>query len=212
MRRPDSTRSGFSLVETLVVLTVASILAVLTVGSFSALRATSLAATGNQMVDVMAMARQNSISKNAYTAVVIKSQGPGACSAYCLLELTRQDDGSFGNWAALTTWKYLPQGVVFETGKSVDTFSSSSTASNLPQVLPATYPFQGQSVDLSTVSFYQCYQPDGTLVGNHSAPVRLRLVSGKADPASGAITYLGQVNYYDLVFVSNTGVTMIERP
>jgi hypothetical protein len=46
----------------------------------------------------------------------------------------------------------------------------------------------------------------------------LRLIEGTVDPSSGAFTYQGatvsgqEVSYYDLVFVGNTGVTMIERP
>jgi len=209
-------KQAFSLLETLTVLVIMSVLTVLTVSSVSALRSTTLASSGNQMVDVFAMARQNSISKNSYTAVVIKSQGTGAYSAYCLLQLTRQDDGTFGAWTAITPWRYLGQGVVFESGQANDTFTSTSVS--LPETLPTAFPFQGQSINLTTTTIYQCYQPDGTLVGGQTPALRLRLIEGQVDPSSGAFTYQGatvsgqEVSYYDLVFVSNTGVTMIERP
>jgi hypothetical protein len=202
----------------LTVVAIMSILALLSAGSLSSLRSTSLTSSGNQMVDVLAMARQNSISKNAFTAVVIKSQGTSAYSAYCLLQLTRQDDGSLGAWTAITTWQFLGHGIVFENGQSNDTFVS--TPVNLPAPLPTAFPFQGQTIDLTSTSVYQCYQPDGTLSAQPASPARmaLRLVEGAVDPATGAFTYHGtkvsgaEVSYYDLVFVANTGMTKIERP
>jgi prepilin-type N-terminal cleavage/methylation domain-containing protein len=216
--RSERLRRGFSLVETLTVLVIMSILAVLGMSSFSSLRSTTLTSSGNQMVDVFAMARQNSISKNAYTAVVIKSQGTGAYSAYCLLQLTRQDDGSLGAWTAITPWRYLGRGVVFESGQTNDTFTSTSI--NLPALLPTAFNFQGQQINLTSTTVYQCYQPDGTLSAQPASPTRmvLRLIEGAVDPTSGAFTYQGtmvsgqEVSYYDLVFVGNTGMTKIERP
>ena len=201
------------------VLTITSILAVLTMSSFSSLRSTSLTASGNQIVDVFAMARQNSISHNAYTAVVIKSQGTGAYSAYCLLELTPQADWSTAAWTVISPWHYLGKGVVFESGQANDTFTAASVT--LPQPLPATFPlpFQGQQIQTSS-TVYQCFQPDGTLSAQPASPTRfaLRLIEGMVNPASGAFTYQGatssgkQVSYYDLVFVGNTGMAKIERP
>jgi hypothetical protein len=57
-------RRGFSLVEKLTMMAIMSIVTVLSMSSFSSLRSTSLTSSDNQMVDVFAMARQNSISKN----------------------------------------------------------------------------------------------------------------------------------------------------
>ena len=208
------------MVEVLTVLTIVSILTVTTLSSFSALKSTGLTSSGNQMVDVFAMARQNSIAKNDYTAVVIDTQGTGACRAYCLLELTRGDDGTFGTWTVLTPWKYLGNGVVFENTPgtaSFDTFMQTSVVPSLPQPLPASLPFQGQPINLSGSGAIavQCYQSDGTLVGGQS--LRLRLVEGAVN-SSGNLTYQGstasgtQVSYYDLYFVANTGATVIGRP
>jgi prepilin-type N-terminal cleavage/methylation domain-containing protein len=211
-------RRGFSLVEMLTVLAIMLSLAVLSMSSFSSLQSTSLTSSGNQMVDLLAMARQNSISQNAYTAVAIKSQGTGAYNAYCLLQLTRQDDGTLGEWTEITPWHYLARGVVFESGQTNDTFVSMPIS--LPAPLPTTFPFQGQQINLSSATVYQCYQPDGTLSAQPASPTRmaLRLIQGAVDPSSGAFTYQGrtvsgqEVSYYDLVFVGNTGVIKIERP
>jgi hypothetical protein len=135
------------------------------------------------------------------------------------VQLTRQDDGTFGAWSAIIPWRYLGQGVVFESGQANDTFISGSSSVNLPQAFPTSFPlsFQGQQISTST-TVYQCYRPDGTLMGGQTSALRLRLIEGRVDPSSGAFTYQGttvsgqEVSYYDLVFVSNTGVTSIERP
>lgn len=213
-----SSLSAFTLVELLAVLAIMSVLAAFTITSISSSRSTSLSSSGNQTVDMFAAARQNSISKNAYTAVVIKSQGSSAYSAYCLLELTRKDDGSLNAWKAITPWRYLGQGIVFEKGQPTDTFLSTSGSVSLPQDLPTSFPFQGQQINLVSDTVYQCYQPDGTLLGGQNAALRLRLIEGQIDPSNGAFTYQGamaagqKISYYDLVFVSNTGITKIERP
>jgi len=200
-----------------------SVLAVLTAASLSSLHSANLSSSGNQLVDVFAMARQNSISKNDFTAVVILTTGTTACSAYCLMELPRQADGTIGTtWTALTNWKFLPTGVVFDYGDATpanDTFMTSSingatTPPMLPTPLPATVNFQGAQINTSG-AVVQCYQPDGTLIG--AQPLRLRLLEGTAN-TSGVITYTGatasgnQVSYYDLYFIANTGNTKIGRP
>jgi prepilin-type N-terminal cleavage/methylation domain-containing protein len=217
--RPKSTlaqRGGFSLVEMLVVLTIMGILSALTVSSFGVLRSTSLTLAGNNVVDVFAMARQNSIAKNDFTAVVIQTQGTAALTSYCVIDLARDANGNFGSWTQVSPWRYLPKGVIFENNQpSVDTYMQGTGTSTLPSALPTSFPFQGSQVDLTSASYVvQCYQPDGTLVGGQ--PLRLRLIEGAAD-ATGNIAYQGstssgtQVSYYDVYFVANTGLTKIAR-
>ena len=216
-RSPLARSGGFSLVEMLVVLTIMGVLSALTVSSFGVLRSTSLAAAGNNIVDVFAMARQNSIAKNNFTAVVIQTQGTGALASYCVLDLTRDANGNFGAWTQVSPWRYLPRGVVFENNQSsIDTYMNQSlVSSTLPSALPTSFPFQGSQVDLTSSSYVvQCYQPDGTLVGGQQ--LRLRLIEGSSD-LSGNISYQGmkssgsQVSYYDVYFVANTGLTKIAR-
>lgn len=180
-----------------------SILTVLSMSSISTLWSSSLTSSGNQLVDMVAMARQNSISKNAYTAVVIKSQGTGAYSAYCLLQSTPQDDGTFGAWTAITPWHFLGRGITFDSGSN-DTFAAAN--GTLPAPLPTSFSFQGQSIDLTSTSVYQCYQPDGTLTSQPTTTRMVLRLIRNANPSAST------VNYYDLVFVANTGMAKIERP
>jgi prepilin-type N-terminal cleavage/methylation domain-containing protein len=213
---PPSPSRGFSLVEILTVVAIMSVLAFAAVSSVSSLKSTALTSSGNQMVDVFAMARQNSISKNDYTAVAIMSQGQFAYRAYCLLELAVQDDGTFGSWTPVTAWRYLPAGTVFEpvdgsANTANDTFfSDSPTLPSTFPALPATYSFQGQQINLGTSTVIQYYQPDGTLSTQPAGGLILRMVEGQIN-SGGAVVYQG-ASYYDLVFVSNTGIAKIRRP
>ena len=77
---------------------ILSALAGLTVGSLSPVRANALTTGGNQLADVLTLARQNSLAHHAFTAVVIKSSGDARYSSFCLFELTRNDDGTFAAW------------------------------------------------------------------------------------------------------------------
>ena len=201
--------------EILTVVAIMSILSAVVVWSFGASRAAGLTAAGNTMVDVVSMARQNSISKNAYTAVVIKRHGDHALAAYCLVQLVRGDDGTFSTWQPLSAWRYLQPGIVFETGQVGDTFITDTPA--LPLPLPTQYSYKGQVIDLTEQSVWQCFQPDGTLFGQQNPPVQLRLIEGVADTSDSSVaqgpTSGGAVaNYYQLLFVSNTGVAMVQRP
>jgi prepilin-type N-terminal cleavage/methylation domain-containing protein len=216
---PSIYARGFSLAELLMVLAIMGILSALAVSSISSLRSAGLSASGNQLVDVFAMARQNSISKNDFTAVVILTQGPEACSAYSLLELPGQPDGTMGtSWTQLTPWRYLPKGIVFENDQaSIDTFMTTLPWASLPaptSTLLTSCPFQGSQINLTMAAIMQCYQPDGTLIGGQ--PLRLRVIEGTANSA-GTVTYNGatvsgaQVSYYDLYFIANTGATKVGR-
>src|SRR3569623_1884486 len=101
----STSRSGFSLVELLMVMAIVSMLTALTVGSVKAIAGHALTSAGNQFVDLAALARQNSVGKGVYSAVVIKTLKNGAFSAYCVMELGREDDGTFGSWKPVTPWR-----------------------------------------------------------------------------------------------------------
>ncbi len=209
-------RDGFSLVELLMVMAIISMLTALTVGSVKAISGHALTSAGNQFVDLAALARQNSVSKGAYSAVVIKTLKNGAFSAYCVMELSRQDDGTFGSWKPITPWRTLPQGVVFAKDGLPNTAPGFLDASgSTPKALPSGVAFQGQPVDFSAETVVQVYQPDGTLSAGQ--PLRLRLVEGVVNASNSGITYThalggGQpANYYDIFFLRDTGQTKVER-
>ena len=195
---------------------ILSALAGLTVGSLSPVKANALTAGGNQITDLLASARQNSISRHAFTAVVIKSAGDARFSAHCLFELTRNDSGAFAAWKMNAPWRSLPEGVRFDPGAFDPALNFVVSGNNPipPSPLPGSVQFRGQAVNLPNDVAYQIFAPDGTLT--KGTPVRLRLVEAAQDTGTGII-YTGQktagnpANYYDIVILGETGQAKVER-
>ncbi len=213
-------RRAYSLIELLAVMAILSALAGFTVGSLSPVKANALTAGGNQIADLLTLARQKSLSQHAFTAVIIKSTGDARYSAFCLFELTRNDDGTFSNWTLAAPWKQLPDGIRFDprTLPGPANFVDMSTPPSIPSTLPAIQ-FRGSTLNASTDVAFQIYAPDGTLMpptNSPARPVRLRLIEGAEDGGSGII-YTGQqnggqpLNYYDIVVVRETGQAKVER-
>ena len=156
-------------------------------------------------------ARQNSLARHAFTAVVIKTTGQARYSAFCLFELTRNDDGTFSDWKMAAPWRSLPEGIRFDPQLAVSApslnFANAANNPGVPVTLPSVL-FRGQSIDLNSATAFQVFAPDGTLT--KGAPIRLRLLEGAEDSSSGII-YTGQqnggqpANYYDIVLLRETG-------
>jgi prepilin-type N-terminal cleavage/methylation domain-containing protein len=215
--RLTASRRAYSLIELLAVMAIISALAGLTVGSLSPVKANALTAGGNQIADLLTSARQNSLARHAFTAVVIKTTGQARYSAFCLFELTRNDDGTFSQWKMVAPWRLLPEGIRFDPQLAVSTpalnFANAANNPGVPVTLPSV-PFRGQSVDLNSATAFQVFAPDGTLT--KGAPLRLRLLEGAEDSSTGII-YTGQqnggqpANYYDIVLLRETGQPKVER-
>jgi prepilin-type N-terminal cleavage/methylation domain-containing protein len=223
MSNPPSPRlypaaHGYSLIELLAVMAILSALAGLTVGSLSPVKANALTAGGNQIADLLASARENSISRHAFTAVVIKSAGDARYSAHCLFELTRNDDGNFADWKMLAPWRLLPDGIRFDNSESSNFLTIANSRKGIAkEELPRSISFHGKPIDLTSTSDVrvQIFQPDGTLAGEKL--LRLRLVEAAEDTGPGII-YTGRrltdgqpASYYDIVILRETGRQKVER-
>ena len=163
-------------------------------------------------------ARQNSLSRHAFTAVIIKASGDARYSAFCLSNWPERQRRAFPEWKVAAPWRLLPEGIRFDPNLVVTspTLNFANTGNNpgLPAALPSIN-FRGQTVDLSSDAAFQVFAPDGTLT--KGAPLRLRLLEGAEDAGSG-IMYTGQqsggepLNYYDIVLLRETGQAKVERP
>jgi len=212
-------RHAYSLIELLAVMAILSALAGLTVGSLSPVRANALTTGGNQLADLLTLARQNSLAHHAFTAVVIKSTGDSRYSAFCLFELTRnEDDGTFAAWKMTAPWRSLPEGVRFDPGTLTGpaaNFVDMNTPPSIPSPLPGTVQFRGQTINLPADVAYQVFAPDGTLTKRD--PVRLRLIHGTDDSGTGIMPTGPKnaggnpANCYDIVILAETGQVKVER-
>jgi hypothetical protein len=207
------------MVELLTVMAIISIIAGIMVSSLRFSEAANLTAAGNAVSNTAALARQNSISQDAFTAIVVQTIGENAYNAYCLMQLPRNPvNGGFtgSTWQPLTAWRRLGAGVVFDPGANVAGSVNFLRASGSLMGASASLSYQGQPINLASATFFQVFRPDGSMT--EAQPLRLRVVRGTWNSASGSVLYRGGVsagtpsNYYDIVFLQDTGLTRIDLP
>jgi prepilin-type N-terminal cleavage/methylation domain-containing protein len=206
--RRSKTREGFSLLELLIVMTITGLLSCLVAVSLGTADSAALSGNGNAVFDALSLARQEAVSRDTYTAMVIMTNGAGAYNSYCLMELPKNSDGTYNTngWSGFQSWQTLASGVVFSPSDP-STFLTTPTPSALPATLPASYSYHGKSLDLASTCTAQIFRPDGTLIATNQ--LRLRIVRGSWNGSS--VTSPRQTNYYDIVIVPDTGATQVER-
>jgi prepilin-type N-terminal cleavage/methylation domain-containing protein len=212
-------RSAFSLIELLSVIAIMSIVAGISVSSLVFSSSVNLTAEGNNISDTIAFARQNSISQDSFTAIVVQTNGAGSYTIYCLMQLKRDTStGSFASstWQQLTAWRHLENGVVFDPSASVPGSANFFGASGSLMGAPTNLSYQGVPMVLPNSGTLQVFRPDGTMTMNQT--IRLRLVRGSWNSPQGTVSYQGTLNgsvpanYYDVLFLQNAGQTKIIRP
>ena len=198
---------------------IISVLVGITVSSLANIQATSLMGAGNTVAGTVALARQSSISEDAFTAIVVQKTGADPYRTYCLIQLRRDPTtGSFSSstWQLLSPWRHLGTGLIFDPAATVTSNFLASTGSLMGA--QANIAYQGQTVDLTNANsaVFAVFRPDGTM--DETQPVRLRLVRGSWNSTSQSVTYQGPrtssvaENYYDILFLPDTGQTKIELP
>jgi prepilin-type N-terminal cleavage/methylation domain-containing protein len=227
MQTPPSSlpHRGFTLIELLVVMAVMLVLMALLVPAFTGIgRGHALKAGGDSVANLAMLGRQNSLTKNAMTALIMIGDPTRADNhrSFGLFELVPREDGteveSF-DWRQLGQWETLPDGIVADFCG----FTESST----PMLPP--FPIlmcKGSKVDRFS---YLVFLPSGRLFrddyisqpagGASTAGVaHVRVVQGFF-ASSGTVTYTsaktgaGQpANFYDLSIISATGRLKIDRP
>lgn len=207
------------MIELLSVIAIMSIVAGFVVSSVSFSSSVNLTANGDEIADTVALARQNSISQDAFTAIVVQTSGAGPYTNYCLMQLKRDPfTGSFASstWQQLTAWRHLGSGVVFDPSANVPGSANFFGTSGSLMGAQASLSYLGQPVVLANSTVFQVFRPDGTMT--LAQPLRLRLVRGTWNSSLAAVSYQGSstgngpANYYDVLFLQNTGQTKIIRP
>lgn len=183
MKHRRASAGGFSLIELLFVMAMIVVLLSITAGPLSPLRANQVTTTGNEFVEAIKFARQNSITKMALTAVVVKD------SKFCLFESTPTDAGNFIG-RQLTAWKTIPPTVKVEPWEVLDSSGAWTVA---PQKVPVSMP-----ADMIAGAMVQTFAPSGEMVS--FAQMRVSL-SDALNPA----------NTYTILVIRDTGIPVVMR-
>lgn len=192
-------------------LVVISIIATVVIAAFSGLFGVGggfkLSGSGNRVSNLASLARQNSMAKNAMTALIMigDSGTEGDYRAFCLFEIVPRTDGqplTSADWAPLGPWETTPDGVV------VDTCSfTASTVPTTPPLPPMTY--RNSGVDNY---YYVVFLPTGGLLGGMSSSARL--VQGYRAPGAHSTIYTATsgADYYQIYLLGASGRVKINRP
>jgi len=214
MKREGKRRfAGFTLLELLVVISIILAMAVLLVPAFNNIgKANALSNTGNSLANLAAIAQQNSMAKNTLTALIIPVGDSGWNSA-ALYELTSRDDGSAptsSDWRQISKWEIFPEGITIDQ----TTFVDESKSSLLPAPLPAIKRGGNTVGNYCFVAFL----PRGTLYsqtlpasGNPSLRLVQAIRTGSAVKYTGATEGGVPKNIYEILILSSTGITKINR-
>ncbi len=178
----------------------------------------SLTSSGNLIANLANLARQNAVSKNTMSALVLLGN-QGSDQDYRALALLEFD--AVSGWSQVGNWESLPNGVVVDCN---DTINCSFLA-NSPQPFPflsrsgglknPPLLFQGKPVADGSGYAARIFLANGTLQ-NAEKPAQLRLVEGFVQNGRAVYTRPnpkgGPSNYYDIAILGLSGTTKVSRP
>lgn len=217
MKAHPPQRLAFTLIELLAVIAIIALVAVMVVpaiGGFG--RSSALTTSGNMVTSMASLARQNAMSKNTMTALVLLGQ-QGTDQDFRALALLEFDP--VAGWSQTGAWEMLPPGIVVDRNDPANcTFLANSpqfpflnrgATQNNP---PAR--FRGQQVAANGFAA-RIFLANGALQNPEKA-AQLRLVEGFYE--KNRVTYTRPdrqgkpANYYDVAILGLTGMTKVSRP
>lgn len=209
--------AGFSLIELMVVIAIMTIAIGFAVPAFRSIsRGTALTSAGNLLTSLASAARQNSISRNVLTAMVVLT-GTDTEADYRTVGL--YEYGIEGYWLQVGKWETLPTGIVIDAQDRVNC-SFLEDSPTLPRLMAAggESAIRYQNVAAPADAFAaRIFVPSGGL-SNPDKPAQLRLVEGFHEaPEKTRYSHrnpagTGPANYFDVAIVGTTGATKISRP
>ncbi len=209
-------RTGFTLVEMLVVITIIGLLiTVSTAGLSGAIQAMRLTNSGGKVTQVMEAARQRAMTGNVMTAVILVTKagqnGDGRA-------LTVAECPPGGPWVQTREWEMLPDGIVIDLDADTDNVSF---LANTPDKFPFNDGQSGSPVKYNGFSLppgtyaARIFLPGGGLLNPNDAAV-LQVVQGTIEGGRVAYNHRNPsgkpANYYRVALLGATGKTKVERP
>ena len=206
-------RNAFTFIELFVVIAIMVSMMTLLIFSFASIGKSGALNGGGALVAGLAnAARQNSLSKNAMTALVIVTD-PSIDSQnrmFTILELVPSSSGhspSSADWTQISKWETLAPGIVVSNW-TTQTATSSTIAPAFPNLS-----YGGKSIGQFKALVFM---PDGSTYSD--SPTTVELVEGYFPP--GATTPLifshskngTAADYYKLTILNATGRIKIDRP
>lgn len=209
-----------TLVELLVVVAILMLMMAAVVPAVTTIsRGRSLVIGGNQIANLANLARENALSNNSMTALIVptdinmekRNRMAG------LFQLLPSDNGtvpSSANWTQISSWETLPQGVVIDPGTF--TFNDSSDPASTPGVPMPPFPPIRYGAGNCASYRYVVFLPGGGLLSGSST--LLRMVEGFLPAGSSKVSYTHPANgglpanYYDITLIAATGRLKIDRP
>ncbi len=179
-------------------------------------RGVALSGEGNRIASLVTQARQNAMSKNALTALVVVTDPALAVNlqAASLWEATPRADGTSPapeDWKQISKWEVLRPGIVFVT-PSATQMDPPTVASN-PGFPVLTY--TGKQI-ASDGFVCKVFLPAGGLLGGK--PGIINLAEGFVESGASSPTYTNKkadgtpANTYTITIIAATGHLVVERP
>ncbi len=209
-------RSGFTVMELLTVAGIIVLLLGLMVPAYTRIgRANALTTAGNRVADLVALARQNAMTRNALTALIIAGQGDAAI----LYELKPTASGSLVDesggslWKPISKWEVLPAGIIVDETNFADSGRSGELPVPLPEIRRENKPV--------TSYYFVAFMPRGAvypriLPADAEKNPYVRLAEGIRK--GNEVTYTapsedgeGAANVYRVTIMAATGLTKIAR-
>ena len=223
-------KSGFSLVESLVVIAIMAILLGVVVNGGGASASSNLTSAGYQMQTALNMARENSIAKHHLTAIaiLIDPTVPNvAYRTYTFLETSNSPTDPNNPWTQADKWEHLPAGVIIDNNNTTLTLGTSTITNTnsfvnndaTPSASPAmpTLIYNGHSYLPKTGYIVQILESSGGLSDSAPSPCILTLTTGFYSSGGNTPTYTykgtgtSYSNYFCLFFNNETGQIKILR-
>lgn len=167
----------------------------------------ALTISGNKIARMLKAARENAVSKQALTALIVLAEH-GSEGKFRIFTIAEREEN--GTWRQITNWEPLASGVTLEVDPRHCTLLDQSLP--LPGYTHDELAYRDRP--LSAEQFASLvFHPDGGLGSSHST-AQIRLVEGPSKATPGDYTFTRSeptTLFYDIAVAGATGVLTVRH-